>query len=626
MAMSLSDPTTSSDGIVVSAGSADTTSILFWARTTEPFSGSLMVYEANNPVSKKTFDVTSDSNSGNSIKKLVSGLKPAMTYNSQFVSNKPSADGVLTASEIGRVKTALTPQSEDSLRFGFGSCANTSFGPLYSIADVPAQNLAFFIMQGDAIYESGNKRSAAVPQPFNTVRPNTPNQGAIKASVKGLQRKYLETISPIPTDGISPNGNLAPLYNSTGIYATYDNHETVDTALEAGGAPKNSIHYVSWDKTKFSEGGSFFREGVDLTGQNLANKGKTFLNQRPERKALINAWFENMPERNRGTIKNSQDIRSNGTQQLYYSQNWGKNATFFNVDDRTYRDAKITTIIDKLDAQGNLLKKSEDDVTSTLIDHQKESADRTILGKPQLKWLEDGLAEAQSNQPNGWKFVSISSPIDILGLPGDSGKPENGSLDVDGKSWWGNYRYERNELLKFIADKKINNVVFLSGDDHEARINQLSYAPDGNIDNITGYQVVPNAYIVVSSPIGATRPEYFQQAADNTTKNPDGLITVASRYSDAFTKSGLLPIGLSQGLSNLVSLKRNGITNYKADIQHPNLIDFWSPNTHNYGMVEVNSNGQLTASIRGIPPTTANQFPSIAPSVSEILSVILNPV
>ena len=101
---------------------------------------------------------------------------------------------------------------------------------------------------------------------------------------------------------------------------------------------------------------------------------------------------------------------------------------------------------------------------------------------------------------------------------------------------------------------------------------------------------------------------------------------MANRYSNAFTKAGLKPIGLSQGLSNLVSLKRSGLSNYTADVKNPKLVDFWSPDTHNYGMVDVNSSGQLTASIRGIAPTTENQFPTTVPTVNEILSVTLNPV
>src|SRR5262249_8579790 len=48
-----------------------------------------------------------------------------------------------------------------------------------------------------------------------------------------------------------------------------------------------------------------------------------------------------------------------------------------------------------------------------------------------------------------------------------------------GKSWMGEYRAERNALLKFIADNQIYNVVFLATDDHQNRINELFYSPSG---------------------------------------------------------------------------------------------------------------------------------------------------
>lgn len=43
----------------------------------------------------------------------------------------------------------------------------------------------------------------------------------------------------------------------------------------------------------------------------------------------------------------------------------------------------------------------------------------------------------------------------------------------------GGYRAERNELLKYIADHRIHNVVFLATDDHQNRINELLYSPTG---------------------------------------------------------------------------------------------------------------------------------------------------
>src|SRR4029077_368426 len=60
-----------------------------------------------------------------------------------------------------------------------------------------------------------------------------------------------------------------------------------------------------------------------------------------------------------------------------------------------------------------------------------------------------------------------------------------------GKSWIGGYRAERNALLEFIADHEIVNVVFLATDDHQNRINELTYSPTGQTGNQSTYVKVP---------------------------------------------------------------------------------------------------------------------------------------
>jgi phosphodiesterase/alkaline phosphatase D-like protein len=103
------------------------------------------------------------------------------------------------------------------------------------------------------------------------------------------------------------------------------------------------------------------------------------------------------------------------------------------------------------------------------------------------------LLEAQ-NAGTPWKFVSLSDPIDQIGpiggaltlnnLPsfgaGSAYAPDNAD---GGKSYIGGYRAERNDLLRFISDNHITNVVFISTDDHQNRINELTYSPTGNTEN-----------------------------------------------------------------------------------------------------------------------------------------------
>src|SRR5262249_34521251 len=126
---------------------------------------------------------------------------------------------------------------------------------------------------------------------------------------------------------------------------------------------------------------------------------------------------------------------------------------------------------------------------------------RTMLGKTELNWFEQGLLAAQ---PQGvtWKFVAVSSPIDQIGAIGSGAD--------GGKSWMGGYRAERNALLKFIADHHSDQVVFLSTDDHQLRVNELGYFTqfDANGTPVqSSYTRVPGAFEVVAGPIGATGPD-----------------------------------------------------------------------------------------------------------------------
>ena len=75
-----------------------------------------------------------------------------------------------------------------------------------------------------------------------------------------------------------------------------------------------------------------------------------------------------------------------------------------------------------------------------------------------------------SGVPVTWKLVVISSPIQHIGRASEVG------ADLDGtKSWEGDYRVERDRLLKFVDDQGIDNVVFLTTDNHNTMINNLRY-------------------------------------------------------------------------------------------------------------------------------------------------------
>ena len=119
-----------------------------------------------------------------------------------------------------------------------------------------------------------------------------------------------------------------------------------------------------------------------------------------------------------------------------------------------------------------------------------------MLGAVQLKWLENALLAAKQRKAV-WKLIVISSPIQEFGNAAQIG------FDMEGtKSWAGIYRCERNKILKFIDDNAIDNVVFLTTDNHFTAINNLNYEvmPD---DPRSQRKPARNAFEIMTGPLGA---------------------------------------------------------------------------------------------------------------------------
>ena len=87
--------------------------------------------------------------------------------------------------------------------------------------------------------------------------------------------------------------------------------------------------------------------------------------------------------------------------------------------------------------------------------------DRTILGRVQLEELKQDLLAAKQAGIT-WKFIMVPEPIQNLG-PGFAGDRFEG------------YAKERTEILKFINENQIDNVVFVAADIHGTVVNNLTY-------------------------------------------------------------------------------------------------------------------------------------------------------
>jgi len=168
-----------------------------------------------------------------------------------------------------------------------------------------------------------------------------------------------------------------------------------------------------------------------------------------------------------------------------------------------------------------------------------------------------------------------------------------------GKSWIGGYRVERNQLLKFIADNRIHNVVFLATDDHQNRINELLYSPTGQTGVQASYVKVPYCFEIVCGPLGATGPDLISNHSFTLVKK------LADSIANAQIAENLEPIGLA-GYHGLQNVTRLG--DPRADrLRQP--ADFYSPDTFNYNVLDISADGKnLSVTSYGINSTIQNGF------------------
>ena len=248
----------------------------------------------------------------------------------------------------------------------------------------------------------------------------------------------------------------ADLRASTAIFAVIDDHEVSNNF--AGGADPGSAARV--------------------------NPAGPFFNETPLYQTALQAFQEYNPIRQL-VYDTPNDPRTDGKPKLYRTQRFGREAGIFLLDARSFRDKplpEVTNLLDSAEVSAfNSLSFDIDPKTSAKLSR------RTLLGARQFADLKADLAAAELGGVL-WKFVLVPEPIQNFGV-------------ADGPDRFEGYATERTELLKFIADQEIENVVFISADIH------------GTVANNVNYQLGPaqpylptSAFEVVTGPVAFDKP------------------------------------------------------------------------------------------------------------------------
>jgi phosphodiesterase/alkaline phosphatase D-like protein len=546
----------------VGAGDATSSDAILWTRAQDSSSLAgvgLMAQVSADPTfatGLATFAGTTDPAHDFTIHVDALGLQPGTRYYYRFVASDN------TMSPAGTFATAPGATTQTAVNFGFTGDADglmrpydatnsANFAPPTS-SGVGSGNFDYFVWLGDTIYETASGQGT--PN-FSPAVNNTPN-------IADYWRKYREQFLPVNTGSYA---GLSNFFDSTGHYTLLDNHELGNRQLINGGAPA-SVPFNTTDP----------QFDVNTTG--------TYMHNTAGYKVVQQAYDDYQPIRV-STVSAPSDPRSDGTQKMYFAQQWGANSIFINVDDRTDRDIR--------------LRKASGTGTADDTGARADNPGRTMLGATQLQWLEQSLVTAQQ-QGMTWKIVAISSPIDQIGAIGSNAD--------GGKSWMGGYRAERNALLKYIADNHIDHVLFLSTDDHQVRVNELGYFTQFTTNSLgylapvqSSYVRVPGAMSIVVGPIGATGPDTI---TDHSFAN---IKSLADALVASETAAGVDPIGLDPAFAGLKNVTREGDPNAGAT---PTAFDFYSPDTFNYATLNISADGStLTFDVKGINSYQVNTFP-----------------
>jgi phosphodiesterase/alkaline phosphatase D-like protein len=672
--------TTSADADVtffgVAAGDATTNDVIVWTRAKDeanPQPTAITAQISQDPTfitGVTTFPAgTAGSPTDYTVKSNVGGLESGTVYYYRFQTTNASV-----TSNVGKFKTAPNPTANAPVHFGFSGDCDGLIRPYALAGQVPARNLDFFMFDGDTEYET----SASIGSPAVHSTGNIPDPAVIIPTATQSQlfddfsRKYSEQFVPVNIGG---QNCLQPFFAGQGNYTAYDNHELgnkqyINGGAQAGGGVGSTTGSPPFD----------FLTGAGVDARNPVNDvtpndgSAPFVNKSGGFQTLQQVFENYQPMKERGLVNAPSDPRTNGTRQLYFAQQWGRNAIFINTDCRSYRDIRMKTAANA-------------DETGVRADNPN----RTILGATQLAWLEQTLLDADQAGTT-WKFINVSDPIDQVGPIGGSltlvnppitaeygtlgsitsivttgstnntrtvtvgstvglvagqgvsgtGVPANTTISAintdgttfsvnnnstiatgttlaltpapstyapvnsdGGKSWMGGYRAERNELLKYIADHRIHNVVFLATDDHQNRINELLYSPIGQIGVQASYIKVPYCFEIVCGPLGATGPDLISNHSFSLVKK------LADSIANAQIATNLEPIGLA-GYHGLQNVRRLGDPH--ADrLRQP--ADFYSPDTFNYNVLDVSADGKtLTVTSYGINSTVQNGFVEYDPA------------
>lgn len=607
-------------------------------------------------VTSQALTTTSAAAGDNTVKATIAALLPGARYYYRFM----GSGGEL--SNVGTFKTAPTAATNYPLHFAFSGDCDGLIRPYALASQLAAKQLDFFMFDGDTEYEtSASIGSAAVTSTGNIPAPSA--TGATSTQLfNDFSRKYREQFLPVNAGG---QNCLQSFFAGQGNYTAYDNHELGNKQYINGGAPAGgavgdfasgagvdarvSTFDVNTSGTYMNKTGGFqTMQNVFLNYQPVKDRGTISApsdansngtkqlysaNQWGRNAILINTDCRSYRDIRMKTAANADDTGTRADaasrtmlgktqlawlkQTLLAAEQAGTAWKFVNISDPIDQIGPIAGALSLTNAPTSAEYGSIGNVTSGTV--TASSTNSTALFVTAAGASQNGYG-LQAGQPISGTGIPSGATISSVNVNGSitlsasatvaagtvvtlTGAPNTyAAVSSDGgKSWIGGYRAERNALLKFIADNQIKNVVFLATDDHQNRVNEITYSPTGQTGAQSTYVKVPSCFEIVCGPLGATGPDLIS----------NHTFALAKKLSDSLynaeVAAGVEPIGL-QGYPGLHNVQRD-VNGTLTPIASPETVDFYSPDTFNYNILDLSPDGKtLTVTSEGINSTFQNTF------------------
>lgn len=436
--------------------------------------------------------------SDHTLRVFVQGLSPDTLYYYRFY-----AGGDMSPTP-GRTHTAPRPGTARKVRFATICCQNYEqgyYGALRRLTNddmtaAPDDRIDFVLHLGDFIYEhTGDVPDDETPARLIGALPD----GTAPWEPDGTRRWWQK------------GGQAAvTLADYRHLYKTY----LSDPDLQAARARFPFVH--TWDDHEFTNDGwqahdTYFGDGEPAQKRKVAANRAWFefipavLAEAPEMSGIANpahdfrdVTVENAPlgEPDENFLYPDGNLKAVSSLTIYRTFRWGAMLDLILTDLRSYRSPPVMTeavkafiegapvppvrLVKLLDA-GQSANGGEPPETisydGTEMANPRATAPRgTQMGGPQKAWFKSAMKASTAT----WRVWANSVPalqmrLDFSRIP--FAGLEDGYVGTDA---WQGYPGELEELMRFVKDEKIGNVVSMSGDYHAFGAGRLPVDPDTN--------------------------------------------------------------------------------------------------------------------------------------------------